>query len=98
MAQFMVTAAELRSKAEQLQQLNEQFKQLTSTLRDQENGLSGMWEGEARDTFRTAFQGSAGKMDDFSATIMQYVNGLQDIIRQYEQAEAKNVETATVKA
>ena len=98
MAQFSVTAAELRNKAEQLRQQNEQFKTLSNDLKDKENGLSGMWEGDARNTFRNEFQRSASYMDNFHNGINQYIQALEQIIRKYEEAEAKNVEIAGVKA
>ena len=98
MAQFSVTAAELRNKAEQLRQQNEQFKTLSNGLKEQEQGLSGMWEGDARNTFRSEFQKSATYMDNFHNGINQYIQALEQIIRKYEEAEAKNVEIAKTSA
>ena len=47
MAEFNVTLSELVNKANQLSELNQTFKGQVSSMSDIENGLNGMWEGEA---------------------------------------------------
>ena len=55
MAEFNVSLNELVNKANQLNELNQTFRGQIGTMSDIENGLNGMWEGEARMTFHNAF-------------------------------------------
>ena len=56
-----------------------------------------MWEGEAREAFRNAFQTDAAKMDEFVATIEQYAASLEMIAAKYEAAEAKATNIAATR-
>ena len=96
MAAFKVTASELKAKVEQLQTQNQQFQSLISEMKGQEEGLRGMWEGDAQKIFQNEFTRSAASMENFYKGITQYIQALQEIIATYERAEAQNVETASV--
>ena len=87
MAAFMVTSSELKSKANELRNLNAQFK-------SQEGSLVSMWEGEARDAFDMAFKNDKTQMDNFYNLIEQYCAALETIAAKYEAAEARNLSTA----
>lgn len=47
MSMFRVSSSELRQKADQLEQMNNQFKAAVEALSNQEQSLATMWEGEA---------------------------------------------------
>jgi WXG100 family type VII secretion target len=97
MSEIIVTSATLRSKAEELNQLNEQFKSAVSSLTDEENTLRGQFEGEASDTFHSAFTKDTTQMNNFYNAIAQYVQKLLSIAEAYEKAEQTNVATATTR-
>ncbi len=94
MAAFMVTSSELKSKANELRNLNAQFKSQVGNLESQEGSLVSMWEGEARDAFDMAFKNDKTQMDNFYNLIEQYCAALETIAAKYEAAEARNLSTA----
>lgn len=94
---IQVTPKTLRDKASELRNQNKTMRSQIENLRTQENSLNGMWEGEARDTFKNDFTKNMTKMDEFCAAIDSYANALDNIATQYENAEHKNVGIATTK-
>lgn len=97
MAEIRVTPSELRRKADDLRNLNQKFWNEVDTMIDNERQLSGMWEGEARNAFHTAFEADKGKMERFHANIELYVQALLENAQKYEEAENKNTTTATTR-
>ena len=98
MAAFQVTASELKTKAGNLRDMNAQFKTQVSNLETQEQSLASMWEGEAKNAFRTAFNNDRAQMDNFYNLIEQYCVALESIAAKYELAEAQNVSTASARS
>lgn len=94
MAAFTVTSSELKAKANQLREMNAQFKTQTGNLESQESALVSMWEGQARNAFDTAFKNDKAQMDNFYNLIEQYCTALEAIASKYDMAEAQNVSTA----
>lgn len=94
MGEIMVTSATLRSKAEELSQMNSQFKNAVESLRSDESALRSQYEGEASDAFHADFTRDAIQMDNFYNAIAQYVQKLQSIADTYEKAEQANVAIA----
>ena len=68
MAEIKVTSSVLRNKMSELQNLNSQYKSALQELRTVENTLASMWEGEAKETFHTAFTNGAAQMENFAVT------------------------------
>lgn len=97
MGLIQVSAAELKAKANELRNLNSQFKTQVGNLESQEQALIGMWEGEARDAFNTAFNNDKTQMDNFYNLIEQYCVALENIAAKYEMAESQNVSTAAAR-
>lgn len=97
MAEIRVTPSELRSKADELERLNGQFKQEVTSMTGYEQELAGMWEGEAQKAFRKAFSDDKQKMDLFAQNIERYVQALRADAQKYEDAEQKNVGIATTR-
>jgi uncharacterized protein YukE len=54
-----------------------------------------MWEGDANTAFHQAFSKDKVQMDNFYNAIENYVNVLLEMVSNYENAEARNTETAT---
>ena len=94
MSMFRVSSSELRQKADQLEQMNNQFKAAVEALSNQEQSLATMWEGEAQKAFRTAFNNDRQQFDNFYNGIVKYIQALRDAAQKYDEAEAKNLGTA----
>ena len=94
MSMFRVSSSELRQKADQLEQMNNQFKAAVEALSSQEHSLATMWEGEAQKAFRTAFNNDRQQFDNFYNGIVKYIQALRDAAQKYDEAEAKNLSTA----
>lgn len=87
MAEILVTSAALRSRAEELNQLNSRFKNAVDSLREEENVLRSQYEGESSDAFHAAFSRDTVQMDNFYNAIARYVQNLLSIAEKYERAE-----------
>lgn len=94
MSKMIITASQMKSSAEALKQLNEQFKAAVNRLLELQQNLSGMWEGEANDAFARAFQSDKIQMDNFYNAIEVYVQRLNAAAARYQQAETLNTQTA----
>lgn len=94
MAMIQVTSVKLRNAAEELQNLNSQFKSKSQELQGKEQSLCQMWEGQAKDAFHNAFIKDSQQMDAFYRLINQYIQALLEIAQRYEQAEARNAQIA----
>ncbi len=98
MSFIQVTAAELRNRAEELKSLNNSFNSQTEALRNTEETLKSMWEGEANTAFHNAFTRDKGQMDSFKQAIDQYINALIIIAGKYEEAETRNLASAMTRS
>ncbi len=95
---IQVTAAQLRKRAEELKGLNMRFKSQVESLTACEQTLKTMWEGQANDTFHSAYIRDQGQMERFHSAIEQYVAALLVIAARYEEAEARNTATASARS
>ncbi len=95
MAEIMVTSASLEAKATELETFNNDLKTLIEQLSTDEQTLSGMWEGDARNAFHASFERDKAQVYSFYHAIASYVNALRTIAKEYNKAEATNVQTAT---
>ena len=98
MTDFSVSVQDLKAKVEALRTLNSEFKARTNDLTTTEASLNGMWEGEAREAFHSAFQNDITQMGNFYNAIEVYAMRLNDMASRYEAAEAANLEIATERA
>lgn len=98
MAMIMVTSSRLRSMAEDLQNLNSQFKNKAQELQEKEQSLLQMWEGQAQTVFHNAFIRDCQQMAAFCQLISQYIQALLEIAARYEEAEAKNAQIASARS
>lgn len=94
MAMILVTSQKMKNAAENLAELNRQFKTKEEELVSKEQVLCQMWEGKAKDAFRMAFERDNQQMDTFYGLINRYIQTLLEIAERYEQAEARNAEIA----
>lgn len=95
MAQITVTTKTLSGKATELQGYNKQLNTQITALQQQEKALCGMWEGDAKEAFDKAFQSDIKQMQNFYEAIGKFVTQLNEIVKNYNAAEAKNVNIAS---
>lgn len=98
MSFIQVTSQELRNKASELQGLNSKFQNEIENLVSCQSNLSTMWEGDAKEAFYNAFMRDKTNMDSFKAAIDQYIQALLVISERYEEAEKRNVSTASTRS
>lgn len=95
MASFKVSSTVLRQKASQLRDQAQQFNNAVKNLSSSEESLASMWEGDAKNAFRTAFNNDKTQFDKFYQGILKYVEALENAAKEYDSAEDRNVEIAT---
>ena len=95
MALIRVTASQVRSSANSLRELNQQFNSQVQNLQASEESLNGMWDGQANDAFHAAFMSDKEYMTQFYNLINKYCEALDSIATEYENAENINLDTAT---
>lgn len=88
---IVANSNQIRSKAEQLEQYNNQLNTALKALSTSEQALAGMWEGDAQKAFRTAFQKDYAQFEEFHRGITTYISTLRTIASNYDKAEDKNV-------
>lgn len=98
MSKFNVSASQVSAGVEQLREANAQFKTALMQLESLEEKLNGMWDGEANDSFHTAFNNDKQQMAEFYNTIEKYAQVLEGIVKRYMQAEANNAEIAKTRS
>lgn len=94
---FRVTPREMRNVADQLETLNNKFKQEVNNLKSDNQTLGNQWQGEARDVFNREFLKDAEKFERFYQGILDYVRKLRESAAEYERAEATNRSIAAVR-
>lgn len=97
MAEIKVTSSVLKQKADELANFNNSFKNEVDKMVGYEAALASMWEGDAQQAFRNAFNSDKSKMDLFRMNIDQYVNALRQAATEYEMAENKSTSIATTR-
>lgn len=97
MAEIRVTPKELRNKAQELQNLNKQFRAEVEKMVGYRSQLDSMWDGEARTAFDHAFDTDKVKWDTFARNIDEYVQKMLEAAETYETAEQNNLQTAVIR-
>ena len=95
MAEIRVTSAELRRKADELKNLNNQFKSKVGDLKSYEQSLTSMWEGDAKTAFHNAFNKDQIQWNNFYNLIEQYIITLRNIATEYDNKESLNANIAS---
>lgn len=98
MAEIKVSAAQLKAKAGELKNLNNQFKAKVQELVGSEQNLASMWEGDAKVAFNTAFNNDKTQMDNFYNLMEQYIITLENIAVEYENKEMANTQIASTRS
>ncbi len=95
--QITVNTGTLKSRSQELKNLNNSLKTQLGELKATEQSLNSMWEGEAKNAFHTVFGKDMEQMNQFYTAIEQYITRLNVIVTKYEAAEQRNVSTANTR-
>ena len=95
MSTMMVSSAQLRNRAGEIEQLNDQFRVQVNSLVEKEAALRTMYEGDAANAFHAAFERNKIQMDNFFNCIARYAQVMSEIACRIEQAEQQNQATAS---
>lgn len=96
--EFTVSASQLRKTAQELRELNNQYKTKIEALAGVEAELRTMWEGEANLAFQRAFATDKVSLDHFYTVIEKYVMALENAATEYERAEQRAYEIASTRS
>ena len=94
MAQIQVTASQLADCQAQLKSYN---KELKSAIEEADNivkQLKNDWEGDASNAFQATYASNSQKLMQATDGIQAFIAALENIITQYKQTEAANVNIA----
>ncbi|MCX4267227.1 MAG: WXG100 family type VII secretion target [Lachnospiraceae bacterium] len=94
---FKVTPRTMRSTADELETLNNKFKNEVSRLRTDNQTLGRQWQGEARDKFNQEFLKDAEKFDRFYDGIQKFIQQLRKNADEYDKVENLNKSIAAVR-
>lgn len=94
MESIRVTSSQIRKTKETLQSYNQNFQSQVTRLNESEQKLNGMWEGQAKEQFHSAFSSDKQYMDGFYKLINKFCEALEEIANEYDKAENLNIETA----
>lgn len=98
MAAFQVSSSELKAKANELRDLNGQFKSQIGELETKEVSLVSKYKGASSDAFDARFKEEKNQMDNFCNLIEQYCVALDNIAAEYYKAEMQAVAIAQSRA
>lgn len=98
MATMMISSSLLNARAQELDDLNNQFKTQVSALEEKEQALKAMYEGDAATAFHNAFSRDKIQMDNFFNCIARYAQVLREIAAKLEQTESQNQSIATTRS
>ncbi len=93
-ATLIVNSATLRSKANELRNLNSRFNSACDELQSQESTMSKMWKGESWNEFHNYFSKNRKEFNDFYQGIQTYIKALEEAADRYERMERQNKTTA----
>lgn len=96
MADFRVSVEQLKSKAEEIKALSTKTSQALQNVQSSGQNLSGMWEGDAHDTFDSYLKMTIAKLETYKGALDQYYQALIQIAASYARAEQQNASSATV--
>ena len=94
MSFYQVNSRELRNSGDQLMNLVEKFKVQKEELSSIEQALGSMWEGEAKESFHSAFLRDCGQMEAFAEVVTGYFQVMESIADRYDVAESRNLSIA----
>lgn len=98
MATTMISSSALVARAQELEDLNNQFKTQVNALEEKEQALKGMYEGDAATEFHNAFSRDKIQMDNFFNCIARYAVVMREIAAKMDQTESENRTIASTRS
>ena len=87
---YVRSSADIQNVIDQLKELNVEFRKKAEDINTEQTQLTTKWEGDASKAFQEHFRKEYPNFDTFAQTIDEYVNGLNQILEEYNQAEDTN--------
>ena len=97
MAKIRVAPQTLRQRADELETLNNKFKNEVEKLRTLNGTLGQQWRGDARTAFDREFQKDVQKFEQFIKGIMDFIRVLRQNADEYDRVENTNTSIARVR-
>ena len=94
MANFTVTASELRRVGDNLMNLNGLFQQQVGKLMQHEEELDARWDGQANDAFKVQFASNCESLNSFYTVIGEYIQMLESVATIYDTKEQQAIDIA----
>lgn len=91
---LLVTPEELINASQQFSNCGSQVQSITQQMLQIIRSMNSSWSGEANTAYTNKFNGLEDDMNKIYKMITEHVNDLQEMARNYQQAEQTNVETA----
>ncbi len=95
MASIVVrSSADIQQIIDQLTQLNRDFRNKATDINQEQTTLTTKWEGNASTAFQDNFKREYPNFENFATAIDEYIEGLKQILDEYERAEEMNKQIA----
>lgn len=91
---ILVTPEKLISTSQEFSNIGSQVNSLTQQMTQTVNSLSTSWTGEASTAFASKFNALQDDMTRMYRMINEHVNDLQEMARNYQQAESTNMQSS----
>lgn len=87
-----VTPEKLIQTAGEFSVIGNQMKHLTGEMLSLVKGMNSIWQGEAATAYDSRFTGLAPDMDRLYRMVQEHAQDLQEMAKQYQQAESGNIQ------
>lgn len=87
---YVASSQSIQDVINELQRLNGEFTTKASDIDREHTSLTQKWEGDASTAFEEHYQNERQNFDVFSMAIDEYIQGLTNILENYNTAEDKN--------
>lgn len=87
-----VTPEKLLQTSGDFSSLGSQMKNLTGEMLSLIKGLNGIWQGEAATAYGNKFDSLAPDMEKLYRMVQEHVQDLQEMARQYQNAESESIQ------
>ena len=87
---YVGTSAQIKEVIDNLRALNDKFRGKAADINQEHSTLTTKWQGDASTVFTERFQRQYPTFENFATTVDHYVQGLENILAEYEAAEEAN--------
>ncbi len=87
---YVKSSADIQNIIDQLRELNTQFRGKAEDINAEHTALVAKWEGDASTAFEEHFRKEYPNFETFATAIDEYINGLTQILEEYNATEDAN--------